>query len=470
VTGGNRVWPGQSGGTFSNFAGINYAFTFNPFTETWAQQPRMRFGRWYPTQVEMADGRTLIASGYTAAAPGGDYNREVEVFAPGALAGSVGTISHPASADRFMSLYPHLFLLPTGGVLAAGPGIPNESALLDPVTMTWQQLSVPSQQRYRATAVLVPGEPRGSFTAMQLGGTDDRLPKLPDGTEPATATTESINAGTPAPVYGPTAPLNIARANMNTVLLPDGSMVTVGGGRGYDPANLGGYITYADGRARQVELWDPATRIWRLGPAQLEDRAYHSTAVLLPDGRVMSAGDDYHPAVNGTYSVSDTAEIYSPPYLFRPGARPTIKSAPAEVAWGQPFKIEVTKGRSKKKGGKGGHRAVASRRKRKRRREKVPPVSRAVLMAPDATTHANDMQQRHVELQVTGRIKGRRRAGLKVVAPPSAGVAPPGYYMLFVLNTRGEPSVARWVKLTASPAPAQKAKRKKRKRKKKGKR
>ena len=463
VAGGNRIWPGQSGGTYTNFAGTNTVYTFNPFTETWTEQPRMRQGRWYPTQVELADGRTLISSGYTGKAPGGDYNKEVEVFTPGALAGSVGTISYPGSADRFLSLYPHMFLLPTGNVLVAGPGIPNESALLDTQTMTWAQLSVPSQQRYRATAVLVPGGPQGSSTAMQIGGTND-VPD-PNGMEAATATTESMDASVASPVWGPSSPLNVARANQNTVLLPDGSMVTVGGGSGYHRPSLGGYVTYADGSARQVELWDPATRTWRLGPAQLEDRAYHSTAVLLPDGRVMSAGDDYHPTVNGAFSSTDTAEIYSPPYLFRDGDRPVIKSAPDEIAWGQQFSVEVKK-KAKKKRRRGGRRATLAKRKRKKR-VKQAPVTRAVLMAPDATTHANDMHQRHVELQVIRRLKGKRTAGLMVSAPPSAGVAPPGYYMLFVLNARGEPSVAHWVKLTPNPAPPQRAKKKKKKKKRK---
>jgi hypothetical protein len=291
---------------------------------------------------------------------------------------------------------------------------------------------------------------------MQLGGTDDRQPKLPDGTEPATATTESINAGIGTPGWVPSSPLNVARANHNTVLLPDGSMATFGGGRGYDPANLGGYITHPDGRERQVELWDPVTRTWRLGPAQMEDRAYHSTAVLLPDGRVMSAGDDYSPPVNGTFSRSDTAEIYSPPYLFRDGKRPKITSAPTEAAWGQRFRIKIKRQRTKKR--RVGA-AVA-----KKRVVKQAPVTRAVLMAPDATTHANDMHQRHVELQVVRRVKRKKWIGLDVLAPPSTGVAPPGYFMLFVLNARGEPSVASWMKLTASPAPQQKKKRKRKRR------
>ena len=74
----------------------------------------------------------------------------------------------------------------------------------------------------------------------------------------------------------------------------------------------------------------PSTDSWLLGPAQQEDRTYHSTAVLLPDGRVFSAGDDHYPLeIKGRSSASPTtAEIYSPPYLFK-GPRPQIDSAPS---------------------------------------------------------------------------------------------------------------------------------------------
>jgi hypothetical protein len=180
---------------------------------------------------------------------------------------------------------------------------------------------------------------------------------------------------------------------------------------------------YADGRNRQVELYDPQTATWRLGPPQQEDRAYHSTALLLPDGRVFSAGDDLHPReTDGSVSRTDTAEIYSPPYLFK-GPRPTIDAAPDVLHWGEAFGV-----------------GSAS-----------PGLSYAVLVAPGATTHAADMHQRIVGLQLTAAMPG---AGLSVVAPPSAAVAPPGYYMLFLLNDAGVPSVARWVRLGAG-APGQ---------------
>lgn len=209
--------------------------------------------------------------------------------------------------------------------------------------------------------------------------------------------------------------LRVPRFYPNTVQLPDLTMVTIGGGSGRTLER--GNHTTDDVRTRRVELFDPATGAWRLGPAQREFRTYHSTAILLPDGRIWSAGDDNNPYPDPPESV-DTAEIYSPPYLFN-GKRPVIRSATRAVGWNK--KIEI-----------------------RTRRRKRPPVRKAVLVAPGAPTHAVDMGQRVVPLKVKERF-GRR--GLDVMSPPDANVAPPGRYMLFGLTGKGVPSVAKWVRL-----------------------
>jgi hypothetical protein len=420
VAGGNLVWPDNPGDSYTAYAGHNRLFTFDPWSETWTEQPQLRHGRWYPTQVELADGRTAVVGGWDESAPGStEINTDLELFSPpaGGSPSGLGTVTHEASGDRDLSLFPHLFTLPDGNVLLAGQER-DHSAILNTTSLTWSDLSWARLARTGGNAVLVPGGPQGSYTAEQVGGYG-----APDPANtsyyPATATTESIDASSPTPSWTDGPSLNVARSYANTVLLPDGSMVTVGGGRGFDPAEANNYSTYSDGRARQVELYDPATASWRLGPAQQEDRAYHSVAMLLPDGRVFSGGDDYHPSgPGGEFSTSDTGEVYSPPYLFR-GPRPSITTAPDTVAWGDEF-------------------GVAS---------SSPDLSRAVLVAPSAPTHATDMQQRHVELQITRTVDGK---GVNVKAPPSPGVAPPGYYMLFLLNRDGVPSVARWVKLDPS--------------------
>jgi hypothetical protein len=180
--------------------------------------------------------------------------------------------------------------------------------------------------------------------------------------------------------------------------------------------------TPPDQRLRQPELYRPGRdTAWRLGPPQRKWRGYHSTALLLPDGRVLSAGDDYWSPTNAPDPTvgRDLAEIYRPPYLFAKGGgvalRPRITSAPATLRVGGTFRVGVT-GRP----------------------------ARAVLMAPAAVTHGNDMNQRHVELRVVSRSSHQ----LTLQAPPSAGVAPPGWYMLFVLDGHGTPSVARWLRIT----------------------
>lgn len=411
VTGGNLAYAG----TLDSAKGLNKVYTFNPFNETWTEQPDMPHGRWYPTQVLLSDGRTLIASGLDENA-GTVTNKDVELFKPSTGLNGRGTLATVAvrgapGGPPDGGLYPHAFVMPSGRTLITGP-YPSDSWLFkrggaaDP--FAWADLPDLGGPRWWGTAVLAPGGPRGSRRVMLLGGSPF-APPVPDPPPGPLATSETIDERSLRWSPGPS--MNIARSHHNTVLLPDGSMVTVGGGYGTRPPT--GQFEF-DPAQQQIEIFDPKTGSWRLGPAQAEGRAYHSTALLLPDGRVVSAGDDLNGGKDG-----DTAEIYEPPYLFRKGKRPRIRHAPRKTTWKDEFGIRTS---SKK-------------------------VERAVLMAPSAVTHNTDMNQRHVELKVLERVAG---AGIDVQAPPSPAVAPPGYYMLFLLNSRGEPSVARWVRLVGA--------------------
>ena len=423
VTGGNLVLPNRSDPAYTFWAGLNQAFTFNPWTERWTQQPQMNDGRWYPTQVLLADGRTITMGGYGDQAPGGILNLDLEVFKPGATPGSVGSFSiHPEVPVPTGLLYPHMFTLPDGRVAVAGP-YPRNAALIDArdpgEPITWTELPRSLEQRGGGNAILEPDGPRGSWKVKMLGGIGGT--DLPDGSRLPSATTEEIDLQHPERGWKLESPLNIGRSYQNTVLLPDRSMVTVGGGYGQDQKD-GVYRIDSDGARRQVELYDPDTKKWSLGPAQMEDRGYHATALLLPDGRIFSGGDNHHPyEPDGSWSTTDTAEIYSPPYLFK-GKRPVIRKAPKRAGWNELIKVRTA--------GK-------------------PKATSAVLVAPSATTHGNDMNQRLVPLRVKKpRLKkGKRFKGLQLMTPPSAGVAPPGYYMLFVLDKKGVPSVAKWVQL-----------------------
>jgi Domain of unknown function (DUF1929)/Bacterial Ig domain len=393
------------------YKGLNKVYTFNPFTETWREQPEMRHGRWYPTGVRMADGRVPIISGWDES--GTDrVNEDVDLFTPPASPGGVGTTSLIGSTGGTGQpptgeYYPHMFAMPSGRTLVAGPNKENtwffNSVGTD--SFTWSSYAPMSRRRLWGTAVLVPGE---ASKVMMLGGTDYSL-------NPSTTTTEVFDEASPGQGWQPAAPNVIGRGHANTVLLPDGSMVQVGGGVGSDATEPVESRKYAAGdEHKQVELWDPETKTWRLGPPQEEWRAYHSTALLLPDGRVLSAGDDLHGG-----GVTDTGEIYEPPYLHR-GPRPSITSAPATIEAGETFGVTTPD----------------------------TNIKGAALVAPGAATHAVDMNQRYLPLTVS-----RRTGCVDVAAPPNARVAPPGYYMLFLLNDQGVPSVAKFVKLLEGGSP-----------------
>ena len=411
VTGGNLAY--QRGSVY--FKGLNKVYTFNPFNETWTEQPDMSDGRWYPSQNLMADGRTVILDGIDSS--GGGPNLNVEIFTPSADLDGRGTISvlgqRGGSGPPTGGLYPHLFSMPSGRVMVAGPWGTDTWFLKPPGPsdlFQWDDYPDTSDYRRWDTAVLMPGGPDGSTRVMQLGGS----PTL-GSTDDAIATTEIFDESNVGLGWHAGKSMNVGRGHHNTVLLPDGSMVTVGGGYGYRAVN-GNWA--AGNEHKQVELWDPATGEWRLGPAQAENRAYHSTALLLPDGRVVSAGDDFHDSTN-----SDTAEIYEPPYLFK-GPRPTITAGPNNVRYGTNVDVATPDGN----------------------------VTGAALIAPGATTHANDMNQRYISLRVT-----QRPGGVTLTAPASPEIATPGYYMLFLLNDQGVPSVARFVRLgftSDPPAPA----------------
>lgn len=418
VTGGNLAWSFQDP-RYESASGAQFVFTFDPWAERWTQQPSMRHGRWYPSQLELADGTTLIVGGYSDEPPGGMHNPSVEVFVPAPARGGIGTIGEYRSAARETELYPHLFTLPSGDALLAGPG-PDDSSIL-PLSelgqgqLAWRDLPDTAGFRIGGTGVLHPGDPSGSWRVSQFGGYGT-VPQREDFSK-ASRDALSINARAASPRWRSSSGFELGRSYHNTVLLPDRSMVTVGGGSGFSKAR-GNWEIDDSGKRRRVELTKPGTRRWRLGPAQREDRSYHSTALLLPDGRVWSAGDDRYPLeADGTKSRSDTAEIYSPPYLFR-GRRPRLAGATTAATYNSIFYADTKPSR--------------------------PRARSYVLVAPGATTHGADMQQRLVPL------REERREGdtTAIRAPANSAIAPPGQYMLFGLSRKGVPSVASWISLS----------------------
>jgi Galactose oxidase-like, Early set domain len=383
---------GNAPKTHELFNGLDTIYTFDPWTETWLFHGRMREGRWYPTTTTLPDGRVLITSGRVRDGSG-NINEDVDVFTPNPDPTRPGTIE--TVARRWLNLYPMQHVIPDGRVLVSGPsGV--DVGIFNPANWGFAPIGPkPRGNHAKGSAVLLPDGPGGSSRVMVIGGVGEDEVEIIDGANPA--------AG-----WARRAPLPQARRNTNSVLTPDGAVITIGG-------NLeDNYI----GAQKEALRYDPAADAWTPLAAQDEERGYHSTALLLPDGRIMSAGDDGPSDLGGQ---SDEIEVFSPPYLFK-GPRPQITSAPAAVPYGSTFGVGTPDG----------------------------DVAKAVLVAPGATTHANDMHQRLVPLAMT-----RTAGGLQLTAPATTSIAPPGHYMLFLVNAAGVPSVARFVHLapTAPPAP-----------------
>ena len=381
VAGGD---PPSHIGAFDSNVGTTDSSLFDPVTETWSELPKMAYARWYPSNAMLADGTVLVFSGNDEL---GHEMVTVEKFDPATQTWT----TLPVSANKHLGLYPRTLLLPNGKILVAGKL--HKTWMLDPATSKWSYVGdFNFGDRKEGGAVLLPG-----LSKVLVAGGWSRADTI-------TNTAELLNLNDPTPHWTYTNSMEHARKNENLVLLADGTVLAVGGGDSATP--------YGN-PVKSSELFDPATETWSTLASQAANRTYHSTALLLPDGRVLSAG-----STNGTPEQT-SVEFYSPPYLFK-GPRPTITAAPSELQYGQSFDITTPD----------------------------TDISRVALIKAGSVTHAVNFDQRYVDMDFS--------VGSGVVTatvPSSANDAPPGYYMLVEVNSAGVPSIAKWVHLPVPGAP-----------------
>ncbi|MFI1714520.1 galactose oxidase-like domain-containing protein [Streptomyces litmocidini] len=402
------VFGGNLGGNHGS--GAHLALVFDPWKETWLQQQDMAEGRWYPTVVTGADGRQFITSGHGDVG-WGVLSKSIERFPAKGTAVSLDPSARPQgqSLDRwpvkaeFTVDYPHLFSLRDGLIYGFGRNY-DEQYVFDPKQETSRKLTnrPDGGMRNYGSAVALPNGVNGPDSVLILGGNRN---------DP---NTYKFSGGR----WTKDTPRAFGRTQDDTLILPDGTLFTVNGGYDIRDYGNGPYNPNADEKYRQIELRDNSGQ-WRLGPVQRLPRAYHSNAVLLPDGRIMVTGDELQQIANDPDVKSDmngTIEIYEPAYLHQ-GNRPALSGVPT-TPQGYAANLRVSTSTPDR-------------------------VSRAVLMAPITSTHSVDTSQRRLELPITS------RAGNKLVlrTPASAEEAPPGYYLLFLLDDRGVPSTAQWVQL-----------------------
>ena len=253
VTGGNLSYINTPGATYS---GLKHVYTFNPFNETWTQQPDMAHGRWYPGQLLMPDGRTVIINGFDEQGIGA-RNVDVELFTPSPNLNGIGKITKigTLTGDYVGDYYPHMFWMPSGRALVAGPYTNDSWYLNNPGpsnAFSITDVSNLNRTRIWGDAVILPSAKAGSTKVLEIGGANTTLDY---DNAFASNTTEQFDEANPGAGWIPQSSQNIARAHANTVLLPDGSMVTVGGGVGNDSTR--NKLWTANPDQMQVELWDP---------------------------------------------------------------------------------------------------------------------------------------------------------------------------------------------------------------------
>ena len=378
--------PFVMGGTlqYDPFHGEPRTSVFDPATGTFADLQNMAHGRWYPTATTLGDGRILVFSGLTET---GGTNTAVELYAVGS------GWSQEYGAPWTPPLYPRLHLLPNGKVFYSGSS--TGSRLFDASAHTWSAVVATtnfSGTRTYGTSVLLPLTPANGYAPriMIMGGGN-----------PATATTELIDlsASTPKWTFGPS--MSQPRIEMNATILPSGKIIALGGSTNDEDVNTA---------SLNADLYDPASNTFSSAGANAFARLYHSNSLLLPDATVLVVGGN--PA-RGTYESH--IEIYTPAYLFKPdgtpAVRPTITSvAPNPIGYGTAFQVQTPNASS---------------------------ISSVVLIRAGAPTHAFDMDQRYVGLSFTS-----GSGVLNITGPPNGNIAPPGYYMLFIVATNGAPSSA----------------------------
>ena len=391
-----------AGGHHRDDAGIKVTYFFSQDGSP-TQGPDMTHGRWYPTLTVLSDGRVVSMAGRNQA---GTVVRTPEIWENNQW------VELPGAGTLEIPYYPRNFVDPKNGRLFyASERIQSRWFNVDasatggrgswasgPTHIYRFNRDYGSAVMYDAGKILVVG-----------GGGHTGWPTPDPKASAPTATAETIDLNRTAPSWQSTGSMAFRRRHMNATILPDGQVLATGGTRG------GGFVNIDPGLAvREAEVWNPVTGQWTTLAANSVMRVYHSVALLLPNGSVLhgASGD----AMAGTTPIPPERnhEIFQPPYLFK-GVRPSISSAPSSVAHGQTFSVATPN---------------------------AGQIENARWIRLGSVTHAFDMSQRANTLSFT-----RTASGVEITAPASPHLAPPGHYLLFLLNRNGVPSVGRVLKV-----------------------
>ncbi len=376
------------GGTStSGGLGLKNVTAFDPSTSTWQTIAPMNYPRWYPTGTTLGDGRVLVTSGADTSTT--DLVQVPEVYNP-----PTDSWTSLTSATKLIPYYPFIYQLPDGRVLETGASEqPTLTQSLDMATLQWTTIDARALDGASVTSY-APGKFLKAGTASD-GGFSGQSAK----------TAYTLDMNQPNPTWQPTASMAFARSFVNLTTLPDGNVLATGGGTDRSGQNEANAV-------KPAELWHPSTGTWTTVASLTAPRLYHSEALLLPDGRIFVSGGGGDAGVTN----QENYQIYSPPYLFK-GARPTITAAPSTVQYNSTAFVQTPD---------------------------AAGIASVSLVRTGSITHGFDQNTRTIPLNFT-----QTSGGLNVQLPVNGNAAPPGYYMLFIVNGAGVPSVASMMRFPA---------------------
>jgi hypothetical protein len=392
-----------AGGHHMDDAGIKVTYFFSQDGVP-TKGPDMANGRWYPTLTVLPDGNVLTMAGRNEA---GAVVRTPELWNGSAwsqLTGA-GTLEIPYYPRNFVDPKNGLVFYAGERVMSRWFNVAGAGSWSNGPTHIW-----PFNRDYGTAAMYDTGK------ILYAGGGGHTSWPTPDAKSPTpTATAEKIDLNQTSPTWQSVSSMSAPRRHLNSTVLPDGQVLITGGTRG------AGFVNIDPGLAvREAEVWNPQTGQWTTLAANSIMRVYHSVSLLLPNGTVLHGASGDALAIQpggGIVPVPSERnhEIFSPPYLFK-GARPTITSVGSPtVSYGGTIAVTTPN---------------------------AAQITEARWIRLGSVTHAFDMGQRANTLTFT-----RTASGVSVTVPANSSQAPPGYYMLFILNRNGVPSTGTIVKV-----------------------
>ncbi|GGO90767.1 galactose oxidase early set domain-containing protein [Wenjunlia tyrosinilytica] len=385
-----------------DYQGIRAAYEFDPVAERYVPVSSMSEARWYPTLVTLKDGRVLAVSGLNDI--GQIINGKNEIYDPATRKWSNG----PA---HYFPTYPALFLTKSGKLFYSGSNSGYGPAtkgrvpgLWNPATDTFQPVRGLRDATLTETSASVLLPPAQRQQVMVFGGGGVGESKL------TTARTGIVDLNAKDPRYTGGPDLPVGARYLATVLMPNDQVLTSGGSSDYRGRGASDI--------HRAQFYDPKAGKFIRAADPTVGRNYHSSALLLSDGRVATFGSDplFADKKNTeTGRFEQRIEVFTPPYLYRDG-RPALESGPQKLD----------------RGGAGTFRTG-----------NTAGIAAMRLMRPSAVTHSTDVEQRSIELPFT-----RDAGSVRVTIPENPALVPRGWYMLFAVDKDGTPSQAKWVHVT----------------------